>query len=105
MVQVTYPTLGAFVDFISNFDMPEDSSTKLNGKGGIECGKSLSPVMFDPVLRSFNPNLPAGVSARPRFDACYNSRISMPDICVPTAWLDSRTVVYCYVETYCLVLA
>ncbi|XP_078171591.1 ubiquitin-specific protease 24 [Carex rostrata] len=64
--KVAYPTLGAFVDFISNFDMPEDSSTKLNGKGGIECAKSLCPVMFDPVLRSFNPNLPTGVSAHPR---------------------------------------
>jgi ubiquitin carboxyl-terminal hydrolase 10 len=66
--QVVYPTLGAFIDFISNFDMPEDRRTKLNGKGGIECGKSLSPVMFDPVLRIFNPNLPTGVSAHPRFD-------------------------------------
>lgn len=83
MVQVAYPTLGAFVDFISNFDMPEDSSTKLNGKGGIECAKSLCPVMFDPVLRSFNPNLPTGVSAHPRFEVCYNNRIGMPDICMP----------------------
>ncbi|KAJ1692256.1 hypothetical protein LUZ63_008954 [Rhynchospora breviuscula] len=64
--KVAYPTLSAFVDFISNFDMPEDSGTKLNGKGGIECGSSLKAVMFDPVLRSFSPNLPIGVSARPR---------------------------------------
>ncbi|KAJ4776147.1 Ubiquitin carboxyl-terminal hydrolase 24 [Rhynchospora pubera] len=64
--KVAYPTLSAFVDFISNFDMPEGSGTKLNGKGGIECGSSLKAVMFDPVLRTFSPNLPIGVSARPR---------------------------------------
>ncbi|KAJ3691663.1 hypothetical protein LUZ61_020827 [Rhynchospora tenuis] len=64
--KVAYPTLSAFVDFISNFDMPEDSSTKLDGKRGIECGSSLKAVMFDPVLRSFSPNLPTGISARPR---------------------------------------
>ncbi|KAJ4790736.1 Ubiquitin carboxyl-terminal hydrolase 24 [Rhynchospora pubera] len=64
--KVAYPTLGAFVDFISNFDMPEDSKMKINGKGGIECGKPLSPAMFDPVLRNFTPNLPSGIVARPR---------------------------------------
>ncbi|KAJ3683800.1 hypothetical protein LUZ60_014027 [Juncus effusus] len=64
--KVGYPTLSAFVDFISYFDMPIESSVNMNGKGGIECGKSLNPLMFDSVLRTFTPNLPTGTSARPR---------------------------------------
>ncbi|XP_072997349.1 ubiquitin carboxyl-terminal hydrolase 24 [Typha latifolia] len=64
--KIGYPTLSAFVEFVSNFDVPEDSSSKNKEKGVLESGKSLNPVMFDLVLRNFTPDLPSGISARPR---------------------------------------
>ncbi|OAY64340.1 Ubiquitin carboxyl-terminal hydrolase 24, partial [Ananas comosus] len=64
--KVGYPTLNAFVEFISDFDMPEDSSAKNRERRVLESGKSLSPIMFDAVLQNFTPDLPTGMSARPR---------------------------------------
>ncbi|WOL18433.1 ubiquitin carboxyl-terminal hydrolase 24 [Canna indica] len=46
--------------------MPDDSSPKNNGKGVVETGKSFSPTMFDAVLKGFTPDLPIGISGRPR---------------------------------------
>ncbi|OAY73151.1 Ubiquitin carboxyl-terminal hydrolase 24 [Ananas comosus] len=59
--KVGYPTLNAFVEFISDFDMPEDSSAKNHERRVLESGKSLSPIMFDAVLQNFTPDLPTGI--------------------------------------------
>ncbi|XP_008775015.2 ubiquitin carboxyl-terminal hydrolase 24-like isoform X2 [Phoenix dactylifera] len=63
--KIGYPTLIAFVEFISEFGMPDDSCLKNNERGALET-KSFSPVMFDPVLKRFTPDLPTGISGRPR---------------------------------------
>lgn len=47
--------------------MPEDSSAKNRERRVLESGKSLSPIMFDAVLQNFTPDLPTGMSARPRY--------------------------------------
>ncbi|THU63350.1 hypothetical protein C4D60_Mb01t14860 [Musa balbisiana] len=61
-----YQTLHAFVNFISEFDMPCDSSSKDTGKRVLETGKPFSPIMFDAVLKCFTPDLPIGILGRPR---------------------------------------
>lgn len=33
----------------------------------LDVGKPFSPLMFDGVLKSFTPDLPSGISGRPRF--------------------------------------
>ena len=65
-MQSGYQTLHAFVNFISEFDMPGDSSTKDTGKRVLETGKPFSPIMFDAVLKCFTPDLPIGILGRPR---------------------------------------
>ncbi|XP_010938650.1 ubiquitin carboxyl-terminal hydrolase 24 isoform X1 [Elaeis guineensis] len=64
--KIGYPTLNAFVEFISDFDMPDDSSAKNNEREVLETGKPFSPIVFDPVLKKFTPDLPTGISSRPR---------------------------------------
>ncbi|KAM0951058.1 putative ubiquitinyl hydrolase 1 [Dioscorea sansibarensis] len=64
--KVDYPTLHAFVEFISNFDMPNDLSSKASEMPALASGKPFSPNMFDHVLRKFTPDLQAGISGRPR---------------------------------------
>lgn len=66
-LQMDYATLYAFVEFISEFDMPDDLSTKASGKAFLENGKPFSPNMFDVVLERFTPDMPIGNSSRPRF--------------------------------------
>ncbi|KAL6896540.1 hypothetical protein ACP4OV_007112 [Aristida adscensionis] len=61
-----YPTLGAFVEFISQFDVLDESIMKKNEKAAMVAAKPLNPAMFDTVLRNFTPDVPAGTSARPR---------------------------------------
>ncbi|KAG6522141.1 hypothetical protein ZIOFF_019278 [Zingiber officinale] len=61
-----FPTLHAFVDFICQFDMPNDSRATNDGKRAIETGMPFSPTMFDAVLKGFTPDLPAGISGRHR---------------------------------------
>ncbi|URE22269.1 ubiquitin carboxyl-terminal hydrolase [Musa troglodytarum] len=63
---IGYPTLHTFVEFISEFDMPDVLSAKSNVKVTLESGKSFSPIMFDAVLKRFTPDLPIGISSRPR---------------------------------------
>ncbi|URE22271.1 ubiquitin carboxyl-terminal hydrolase [Musa troglodytarum] len=65
-LQIGYPTLHTFVEFISEFDMPDVLSAKSNVKVTLESGKSFSPIMFDAVLKRFTPDLPIGISSRPR---------------------------------------
>ncbi|KAG8079483.1 hypothetical protein GUJ93_ZPchr0007g5813 [Zizania palustris] len=64
--KVGYPTLSAFVEFISQFDVLDDSNMKKDDKFSTISAKSLNPAMFDIVLRNFTPDVPAGTSARPR---------------------------------------
>ncbi|KAJ0976138.1 hypothetical protein J5N97_018103 [Dioscorea zingiberensis] len=64
--KVGYPTLHAFVEFISNFDMPNDLSSKSNDTPAIETGKPFSPNMFDHVLKKFTPDLQPSILGRPR---------------------------------------
>ncbi|MQM00701.1 hypothetical protein Taro_033443 [Colocasia esculenta] len=65
--KVGYPTLCAFVEFIADFDLPNDSSSKNNETGVIEIGKSFSPIMFEGILKNFTPDVPTcGMSGRPR---------------------------------------
>lgn len=63
-----FPTLHAFVDFICQFDVPNDSTLTNDGKRAIDTGKPFSPTMFDAVLKGFTPDLPAGISGRHRCD-------------------------------------
>ncbi|TVT98016.1 hypothetical protein EJB05_10715 [Eragrostis curvula] len=64
--KVGYPTLSAFVEFISQFDVLDESVMKKNEKTAMVAAKPFSPAMFDSVLRNFTPDVPAGTSARPR---------------------------------------
>lgn len=62
--QVGYPTLRAFVEFISNFDMPPNTSSKKNDV--LETGRPFRPVMFESVLNNFSPDMPNSFPGRPR---------------------------------------
>ncbi|KAF8679021.1 hypothetical protein HU200_045773 [Digitaria exilis] len=64
--KVGYPTLSAFVEFISQFHVLDESVVKKNEKAITVAAKPLNPAMFDAVLRNFTPDVPAGTSARPR---------------------------------------
>lgn len=61
-----YPTLHAFVEFISDFDMPADSSSKKNDAKFFQARHPLSPTMFEPILKMFTPDVPNSMSGRPR---------------------------------------
>uniref|UniRef100_J3MNS5 Ubiquitin carboxyl-terminal hydrolase n=1 Tax=Oryza brachyantha TaxID=4533 RepID=J3MNS5_ORYBR len=61
-----YPTVSAFLELISQFDVFDDSNMKKDDKFATIAAKSVNPSMFDPVLRNFTPDVPAGTSARPR---------------------------------------
>lgn len=61
-----YPTLQAFIEFISDFGIPYDLKAKKQEKGVLETGKPFSPIMFDPVLKLFTPDIPISLSGRPR---------------------------------------
>ncbi|XP_022873048.1 ubiquitin carboxyl-terminal hydrolase 24-like isoform X2 [Olea europaea var. sylvestris] len=64
--EIGYPTLRAFVEFISHFDMEDDSSSKRNEKTVLETGRPFRPVMFESILKSFTPDVPDNLSGRPR---------------------------------------
>ncbi|XP_042481480.1 ubiquitin carboxyl-terminal hydrolase 24-like [Macadamia integrifolia] len=61
-----FPTLHAFVEFISDFDMPSDSSLKKKDMVVLETGRPFSPMMFEPILKNFTPDVPNSISGRPR---------------------------------------
>ncbi|PQQ13018.1 ubiquitin carboxyl-terminal hydrolase 24-like [Prunus yedoensis var. nudiflora] len=42
--------LGAFAEFVSEFDMPSGSSSKNKDAGVLETGRPFSPAMFEGVL-------------------------------------------------------
>ncbi|KAF5819326.1 putative ubiquitinyl hydrolase 1 [Helianthus annuus] len=64
---IGYPTLRAFVEFISGFDVPSGRRSKKEDEFLLEIGKPLRPVMFDSVLNNFSPDMPNSFSGRPRF--------------------------------------
>ncbi|KAL8483568.1 hypothetical protein ACS0TY_026305 [Phlomoides rotata] len=64
--EVGYPTLHAFVDFISAFDIVTDSIDKRNEKTVLETGKPFRPIMFGSILKSFTPDIADNLSGRPR---------------------------------------
>lgn len=61
-----YPTLTAFVDFVSEFDMPIGSNLKKKDTNVLDIGKPFKPVMFEGVLKNFTPDISCGISGRPR---------------------------------------
>ncbi|KAJ0806076.1 putative ubiquitinyl hydrolase 1 [Helianthus annuus] len=64
--EIGYPTLRAFVKFISGFDVPSGRRSKKEDEFLLEIGKPLRPVMFDSVLNNFSPDMPNSFSGRPR---------------------------------------
>nr|XP_043636118.1 ubiquitin carboxyl-terminal hydrolase 24 isoform X2 [Erigeron canadensis] len=64
--KVGYPTLHAFVEFISSFDMPSNLHSKKKDNILLESREALRPVMFEPVLNKFSPDMPNSFSGRPR---------------------------------------
>ncbi|KAJ6702896.1 UBIQUITIN CARBOXYL-TERMINAL HYDROLASE [Salix viminalis] len=61
--KVGFPTLTAFAEFISDFDMPTSSNLK---KDAVETGRPFRPAMFESVLKNFTPDVPNSISGRPR---------------------------------------
>ncbi|CAL8155807.1 unnamed protein product [Prunus armeniaca] len=64
---VGYPTLGAFAEFVSEFDMPSGSSSKNKDASVLETGRPFSPTMFEGILKIFTLDVPTSISGRPRF--------------------------------------
>ncbi|CAI9289458.1 unnamed protein product [Lactuca saligna] len=64
--EIGYPTLHAFVEFISGFDMPSDIHSKKKDNILLETGKPFRPIMFESVLNNFSPDMPNSFSGRPR---------------------------------------
>lgn len=64
--EIGYPTLRAFVDFISDFDILTDSVEKGNENTAVRTGGPFRPIMFDSILKSFTPDIPDNLSGRPR---------------------------------------
>lgn len=69
--QVAYPTLAAFVDFVSDFDKPNGASVKKKDITVLETGRPFSPVIFEGVLKKFTPDVSNSISGRPRFVLCF----------------------------------
>lgn len=63
--EIGYPALRAFVEFISDFDIPPNSSTRRE-LGGLEAGQPFRPLMFESVLKAFTPDITNCLSGRPR---------------------------------------
>lgn len=65
-IQVGFPTITAFVEFVSEFDMPSGSSLKKETTA-MNTGGPFCPAMFEAVLKNFTPDVPNSISGRPRF--------------------------------------
>ncbi|KAL5543664.1 hypothetical protein UlMin_007448 [Ulmus minor] len=61
-----FPTLTAFAEFVSEFDMPSSSSLNKRDAVVVETGRSFIPTMFEGVLKKFTPDIQSGISGRPR---------------------------------------
>lgn len=64
--KVGYPTLVAFTEFISEFEMPAASSLNRKELNSLETGRPFNPAMFGAVLKNFTPDVPNSMLARPR---------------------------------------
>ncbi|KAM0008901.1 putative ubiquitinyl hydrolase 1 [Helianthus debilis subsp. tardiflorus] len=64
--EIGYPTLRAFVEFVSGFDMPSGLQLKKKGDILLGTGKPLRPVMFESVLNNFSPDMPNSFAGRAR---------------------------------------
>lgn len=64
--KVGYPTLTAFAEFITQFDMPSTTKLKNQDTDTFESGRPFCPVMFEDVLKNFTPDVPNSISGRPR---------------------------------------
>ncbi|CAN1813812.1 Ubiquitin carboxyl-terminal hydrolase 24 [Linum perenne] len=63
--KVDFPTLTAFTELISNFEMPNNSDVKMHN-AALETGRPFRPAMFEAVLKHFTPDVPSSISGRPR---------------------------------------
>ncbi|KAF6173521.1 hypothetical protein GIB67_042651, partial [Kingdonia uniflora] len=64
--KIGYPTLSAFLQFISEFDMPTGSSLIKNQRVAIETGSPFCPSMFEQTLKKFSPDVTNSISSKPR---------------------------------------
>nr|XP_016465438.1 PREDICTED: ubiquitin carboxyl-terminal hydrolase 24-like [Nicotiana tabacum] len=64
--QAGYPTLHAFIQFISEFGIFSDSSMKKKETIFPEIGQPFRPLMFESVLQNFTPDVPNSLTGRPR---------------------------------------
>lgn len=56
----------AFVEFVSEFDMPNGLSSKMRDLSVLETGRPFCPAMFEGVVKKFTPDVPSGFSGRTR---------------------------------------
>lgn len=66
IAKVGYPTLAAFAEFLSDFDMPTGANSNKKDTNVLETGRPFSPAMFEGVLKKFTPDVPNSISGRPR---------------------------------------
>ncbi|XP_027354612.1 ubiquitin carboxyl-terminal hydrolase 24 [Abrus precatorius] len=64
--KVGYPTLAAFAEFITQFDMPSTTKLKQKDADTFESGRPFCPVMFESVLKNFTRDVADSFSGRPR---------------------------------------
>ncbi|XP_015881911.3 ubiquitin carboxyl-terminal hydrolase 24 [Ziziphus jujuba] len=64
--KVGYPTLTAFVEFVSEFEMPLGGNSKKTETNILDVGMPFRPAMFEAVLKKFTPDVPSSISGRPR---------------------------------------
>lgn len=74
--QAEYPTLSAFTEFVIEFDMPSCSNTRKKDTNVIDVGRPFRPAMFEQVLKNFTPDIPSGISGRPRYIMCIDFYVS-----------------------------
>ncbi|XP_021295457.1 ubiquitin carboxyl-terminal hydrolase 24 isoform X2 [Herrania umbratica] len=65
--KVGFPTLTAFAEFVSDFDVPSSNpNVKKKDTTVLDIGRPFSPAMFEAVLKVFTPDVPNSISGRPR---------------------------------------
>ncbi|XP_061353053.1 ubiquitin carboxyl-terminal hydrolase 24 isoform X2 [Gastrolobium bilobum] len=64
--KVGFPTLTAFAEFITQFDMSSATTLTKKDTDTFESGRPFCPVMFEGVLKNFTPDVPNSISGRPR---------------------------------------
>ncbi|XP_010447647.1 PREDICTED: ubiquitin carboxyl-terminal hydrolase 24 [Camelina sativa] len=65
IIKAESPTLTAFSEFISELDVPSNTSIR-NNVTVVEAGRPFTPAMFEGVLRKFTPDVLNNMSGRPR---------------------------------------